>query len=904
VTEPDDTATQVTRTAEAVGASKYLSRGTSIGRYVVLDQLGEGGMGVVYRAFDPELDRMVALKLLHVKSATGASIGDSSWLLREAQALARLSHPNVVIVHDVGVLPDNQVFIAMELVDGITLRDWLAAAHRTWREVRDVMLAAGTGLAAAHAAKLVHRDFKPENVIVGKDGRVRVMDFGLARHKHGDSEPPRDSDLEIEIRSPLRADLTVVEGVIGTPAYMAPEIFEGVDADARSDQFSFGVVMFEALAGVRPFAKVELIPTVASPKPELPASAKVPARIAAVALRAIAVDPAERFETMKDLLAALAVDPTARRRRIALAIGALAAIGIAIGATTLVARSEPQVCKGIDKRLAGVWDATRKHDIRAGYDATKVPFAAKSYAALEPALDLYANDWVTMSVESCEATRVRRDQTEEALSLRQSCLDRRLDELAALTKLLVEPNRQVVEKAAAIVLELEPLARCADVAALREPGAPPAELAPKLAEVDKKLAEAKAQVITTRVFPALVVANEAAKLARETAYPPAIAEVEGIRGAVLLATGNDDEAATALIDSTWAAEVSHRDDLVARGAIALAHLTALAKPNESRIWLGLGVAGLKRAGIEKRYESERYKAEALLFVEAGNLPAAVAAGERSFAARENFYGRGSPILFGHEIFLAGILTRAFDYARAASHYEHAIELRKQTVGDSHADIALALSNLAVCYHHMGAFDKARETFDRALALREKLFGADSPILMPTLDNYGVFLAQTGDLKGALAMLDRALKLGELAPGRDHPDYQVVATDRADVLVKQSKLAEARAVFDDLLPREQASHSTTLATTQSSRAELALAAHAWAEAATFADQAIAGFEAAGGQDNPELWRPLTALGRAKLELAKPADARAALERAIAIGTRIHLTPAELQPARDALGRVAP
>src|SRR3954467_14223650 len=134
---------------------KFLERGTTVGRYVVVDRLGEGGMGIVYRAFDPELARMVALKLLHTKSQTGTTIGDATWLVREAQALAKLSHPNVVIVHDVGVVRDDQGFIAMELVDGSTLRAWLTAEKRSWREVRDVMLAAGAGLAAAHAAKLV-----------------------------------------------------------------------------------------------------------------------------------------------------------------------------------------------------------------------------------------------------------------------------------------------------------------------------------------------------------------------------------------------------------------------------------------------------------------------------------------------------------------------------------------------------------------------------------------------------------------------------------------------------------------------------------------------------------------------------------------------------------------------------
>ncbi|MFT3697227.1 MAG: serine/threonine-protein kinase [Kofleriaceae bacterium] len=430
-------------------ASKYLERGTNVGRYVVLDRLGEGGMGIVYRAFDPELDRAIALKLLHTKSQTGNTIGDSSWLLREAQAMARLSHPNVVIVHDVGVVTDDQVFVAMELVDGMTLRQWLTAKPRTWREVRDIMLAAGEGLAAAHAAKLVHRDFKPENVIVGKDGRVRVMDFGLARARKGDTIPP-EAPIQMP---PLSDELTIVEGVIGTPAYMAPELFEGVDADPRSDQYSFGVVLYEALSGQRPYAK-DLIPTAKSPAPVFPSNAKVPARVADVAVRAISVHPDQRFASMRELLAALAVDPGARRRRIAFGLGSVAVVAGAVVATRLIAPT-PKPCQGIEARLDGVWDPKMKASVQAGYLATKLPFASKAYAALVPALDRYSQSWVDMSRESCQATRVRRDQTEDVLSLRQACLDQELAELGALTKLLTEPNQFVVEKAEGVVDELE-----------------------------------------------------------------------------------------------------------------------------------------------------------------------------------------------------------------------------------------------------------------------------------------------------------------------------------------------------------------------------------------------------------------------------------------------------------------
>jgi len=874
---------------------KYLERGTTVGRYVVLDRLGEGGMGIIYRAFDPELARMVALKLLHTRSQTGTTIGDATWLVREAQALAKLSHPNVVIVHDVGVVRDDQVFIAMELVDGTTLRSWLNAEKRSWREVRDVMLAAGTGLAAAHAAKLVHRDFKPENVIVGKDGRVRVMDFGLARHRKGDTIPP-PGDLDL---IPGPDDLTVAEGIMGTPAYMAPELFDGDTADARSDQFSFGVVLFEALTGARPYAK-DLVPTRTSPAPVVPAKTRVPARVAEVALRAVSPDPAKRFPSMDALLAALAIDPAARQRRIWIGLGAIVAVAAVVVATRIV--SSPAPCQGIDRRLAGIWDPPTEAKIQAAYLGTKLPYAGKAFAALAPALDRYASAWIAMSTESCQATRVRRDQTEDVLSLRQACLDQELAELGALTKVLAEPNPLVIAKAAGVAEELDKVTRCGNVRALRAPLTPSPAVAIQLPPIHALLATAKAATITQRTLEAGIAADKAADLAKATQFQPIIAEAMAIQGAVQTATGQNARAEHTLTEVAWAAEIGQVDELVAKAGIALANAAIYAQPprvGEAKVWLGIGIAAARRVGLEHVFESDFKMVEAVLDIQEGNVTAAVAAGAASFAASESEYGKDSGVLFGHEILFAGTLARALEYAKAAPHYEHALSVRAQLVGEAYPEVALTLSNLAVCYHFMGELAKARATFDKALALREKLFGARSPILVPTLDNYGVFLTQTDDPAKARAMLERALVLAEVIPGKDSADYHVVATDRADAVVAQGKLGEGHALFDQLLEQETATHSTTLPVTQTSRAQLALAEKAYPDAERFAQQAIAGFTAAGGADNPEQWRAQAALGRALAALGKPAEARTALEHALAIGTRVQLAPDQLAPARDAL-----
>ncbi|MEM6993346.1 MAG: serine/threonine-protein kinase, partial [Myxococcota bacterium] len=284
-----------------------LERGTPIGSFIVERKLGAGAMGVVLLARDPELARPVAIKL--VASGAGDTDGHQR-LLREAQAAARLSHPNVVAVHQAGTWKD-QVFIVMEYVDGGTLREWVRNTRPAWQEIVDAFRQAGKGLAAAHAAGLVHRDFKPDNVLIGRDGRVRVSDFGLVGV----------SGLAPELRTSegltsLDVALTQTGAVLGTPAYMAPEQFEGAQVDARADQFAFGVALFEALYGTRPYpgsTAANLLFSIAQGNVVQPAASPIPPPIHRAIVRAVAGSPDARHPSMEATLAALEWDPSAKR---------------------------------------------------------------------------------------------------------------------------------------------------------------------------------------------------------------------------------------------------------------------------------------------------------------------------------------------------------------------------------------------------------------------------------------------------------------------------------------------------------------------------------------------------------------------------------------------------------------
>jgi eukaryotic-like serine/threonine-protein kinase len=287
-----------------------LAAGTHVGRYVAQGLIGRGAMGAVYAAYDPDLDRKVAVKILRADSLSGAARQQvRARLLREAKAMARLSHPEVITVYDVGSFGE-QLFVAMEYIDGGTLRHWRAARHRSYGEILSVYERAGSGLAAAHEAGLVHRDFKPDNVLVARDGRVRVTDFGLARIVDGaHAAAPAGQENGAQLDDGGAITLTRTGTLLGTPAYMAPEQLRGGAADTRSDVFSFCVALYEALYGERPFSGAsvaELQAAIERGAVRAPrAMTRLPRWVRAPLLRGLQAAPKDRFDSMRGLLDAL-----------------------------------------------------------------------------------------------------------------------------------------------------------------------------------------------------------------------------------------------------------------------------------------------------------------------------------------------------------------------------------------------------------------------------------------------------------------------------------------------------------------------------------------------------------------------------------------------------------------------
>jgi serine/threonine protein kinase len=325
-----------------------LPPGARVGRYVVRRLIGRGAMGAVYEASDPDLDRRVAVKLLRANALSDpARQRTRARLLREAQAMARLSHPDVITVYDVGAF-GNELFVAMEYVEGETLRHWRDARPRSPAEIMTVYERAGRGLAAAHEAGLVHRDFKPDNVLIGRDGRVRVTDFGLARSVDDQEAASQGEGIASSDAIVLTTTLTRTGTLVGTPAYMASEQLRGGAADARSDVFSFCVALYESLYCERPFAGSTVVALRAAIEQgavrAAPVLAGVPAAIRHVLLRGLRAAPDERWTTMQALLDALR-EAGAAPRRPRLTAGA-AAGGVGLLFVGLVARSVPAVGSG------------------------------------------------------------------------------------------------------------------------------------------------------------------------------------------------------------------------------------------------------------------------------------------------------------------------------------------------------------------------------------------------------------------------------------------------------------------------------------------------------------------------------------------------------------------------------
>ncbi|HEY4593271.1 MAG TPA: serine/threonine-protein kinase, partial [Thermoanaerobaculia bacterium] len=483
-------------------------------------------------------------------------------------------HPNIVTVFDVGSF-EGEIYLAMELVDGTTLTAWLAEKKRTWKDVAKVFSFAGRGLAAAHGAGLVHRDFKPDNVLVGKDGRIRVMDFGLARPAGGPDEEEEEDDSipGAKERSLLNSPLTRKGILVGTPVYMAPEQFLNEPIDARADQFAFCVALYEALYGTLPFQgeTVEDLAhaIVAARLPTLPPKRAIPLVVHRVLRRGMRSEPKDRYGSMDRLLRSLEWGIHFRpRAAAAVAAAALAAFVVVVKPF----QNASKLCPDNLPELAGVWDGARQKAVEAAFAATKAPFAKDTFHSVQLALDDYARDWAAAKREACLATRVRREQSEDAFGLRAGCLDRRKRELDELVGLFLNVDGDLLQRSVNAASSLSPVRGCEDLAAMAVPSSGPEQAAQreKVAELRAKLASASARRHAGKYAEALAISSEVSGAATQLKFRPLEAEAMLLQGRLLDESGDFQTAEQTLLDASVAAEAARLPSIAAEALIELA----------------------------------------------------------------------------------------------------------------------------------------------------------------------------------------------------------------------------------------------------------------------------------------------------------------------------------------------
>jgi hypothetical protein len=701
-------ATPARTTAVAIAIGTILD-----GQYRIERLLGQGGMGTVYLARDLRLERDVAVKVGTVVSASALQR-----IEREAVAIAKLSHPNVVVAHQVGEV-DGRLYIAMEYVDGGNARQWRTAKPRSWREVALLYAGAGDGLAAAHAAGFIHRDFKPDNVLVSKDERPRVADFGLVRASTASS----DAADAAASASPLEVGITRVGAVLGTPPYMPPEQLAGRELDARTDQFAFCASVWEALFERRPFdgeTEAEIAEAIATTIPTPPEHApSVPRRLVAALRRGLAADREARWPSLQPLLDELRRDPSRRRRRIALGTAGLLAIGAAVIVPILLAAPPRDPCADGKHLIALTWNPERTATIEAAFAAAHLE---TSWTALEPAFAHYAQRWKSAHRAACRASRVEGSQSEAILDRRMLCLSRARAQLDATLDAL-RTNRDADANAASALKLLPDLAHCADLAALGTETALPTDpaLRAKVEEAAKLVDGAATTAIRGWDLDPQARTDRALVAAREVGWPPLIAKAMLLHAGVLASADAYRQAA--------AAALAAGDDATAAQAFANAGQLDLARS----LWTRLGSPAALGGRIEQ--------ADATRLLGLGDATGALAATRRAIELAR----RADPSEDADADFnLATALAAADQLDDAQREVDRAIDLGARSAGPRHPMLSRYLRLAAVIARRRGDAVAALASARRAVAIDVAWYQPDDARLAASLDALADQLAQPGD----------------------------------------------------------------------------------------------------------------------------------------------------------------
>jgi eukaryotic-like serine/threonine-protein kinase len=864
-----------------------LAPGTRVGRYVVLDRVGEGASGVVYAAHDPELDRKVAIKVIH-RSLAGER------LLNEARAMAKLAHPNVVSVYDVGSY-DGHVFLAMEFVGGGTLRSWMSDVHTT-DEIIKAFLDAGHGLAAAHRAGLIHRDFKPENVLVGKDGRVRVTDFGLAARGRADVTAP-ESQRNVAPRSD--ASLWTM-AMAGTPAYMSPEQRAGDAADARSDQYGFCVAFGEALHGTRPTTPREALSPKGSPR-------RVSKKLSAILARGLEEEPARRFPSMMALLREIESLRSRGRRWLALGAAA-AAVGLGSFGVAHAVSARAHLCADAAVGLRGVWDDDARSAASRAFAAAGAPNADETWQRVSKTMDAYAASWVASRTDACEATRIRGEQSDAMLGLRMQCLDRRRGELKALATVFAHADGDVVQHAVDAASRIGPVSACDDTTALSSsvPLPESKETRARVEELREDLDRVRALQAAGKFAVALPDARKDATQAKTLGYRPVEAEALYVQGLLESATGDHRAAVATLNDAVSAAEAGRHDELAAEVWITLVEVLGakLDRLGDADAAVQRAKAAVERVGCSSLAAQMLHDAIGDVDREAGRYADSVREHRTALDLEKKALGPRHIRVARSLWELGNALRDNGDTEEALRTYDETLAIEEDVLGPSHPDVASTVQSIGVTLSRLGRYEEARAKYERALAIRERVLGESHPLVGETLASLVVAMRWSGAAAAALPLAERAARLEEAAFGLDNDSTAGAINNVGYIHEALGHLAEARESYERALRIREKVFGPENARVSISLGNLARIVLAQGDATT----ALAMYGRAQQiddrtlkPDHPDRAYTLVGLGNAWLARGDASPALFPLEKALALRESNHVAPRLLAEARFVCAR---
>ncbi len=858
-----------------------------LGRYIVGQRLGHGALGVVYAAHDPELARDVAIKLVRPSPIAGeATEGAQAGLLREARALAKVSHPNVVHVYDVGTF-GTQVWVAMELVDGGSLRTWLAQQQRSPAQIVSVLAAAGRGLAAAHAAGLIHRDVKPDNIVVDANGRAYMVDFGLARAQ---AAPPPLQDLDDggAIRDVTDPVTTHSGALAGTPAYMAPELFRSGEVSERADQFAFCVTAYEALVGQRPFdgrsiAELAARVSAGEREPPPPGRSLPPRRVRRAIDRGLALDPRDRHPSMDALLAQL--DPQ-RWKGLALSAGLAAVVaGPIVGAATFLGMS--QRCSDAGAAIESHWNPEQASRLRQRLVDAGPTYAVEVADAVIRGLDARAQAWSNSASEACEA-HGRGEHSTPRFDAELACLDVARRRISTVVETLSRAQADDVAGAVALVERLPAPARCLEGRTI-DPWLESSGDTTVVAEVTALRGDlAELEVLGSDGAYAGAAAQAEAVLARAVEL-----DVRPLQSAAALQVGDlwqragDAERARAyLTQALWTAQSTTDLELVVRAAIELVYLEGVVRHDltQATVWHDLGQSTLLALGGDLELSGGLANAWASSAYARGDFEAAVAGYIAALEALTAAFGEDSGRLVAPLNNLAVMHIQLAQFDAADERLVAAQRIVVDTLGAGHPDNAGIAQTRAELAWRRGDLADAERLYREALEIHRASLGDDHRATIGNELNVGAVLANAGRGAEAIAWLGGVIERAREQFGPDDPLVLIGVETMANARAEQHDVAGALAGHRDVLAARERTLEpghvdvgTALDNVIADLFELGRQG----EAAPLLERQLAIFERALPADHPKLVDPLRRRGMLRAGAGEIDGAIADLQRALTI-----------------------